>query len=72
MVSDFLVRGDLPVRLLLAEIVFVLIALTGVAFIYWPGALILGGVLGVLAVERLSATSARPDNVVPLRRGEAA
>lgn len=34
------------------EILFVLVCLTGVALVHFPTALILAGVLGVLAVER--------------------
>ncbi|MFJ2568171.1 hypothetical protein ACIO02_35500 [Streptomyces sp. NPDC087568] len=44
--------------LTLLEAVFLLAALYGVALIYVPAALILGGVLGVVAVERKLA--ARP------------
>lgn len=41
------------VRLLWAvEVLFVLVALAGVAMVHVPAALVLGGVLGVLAVER--------------------
>lgn len=57
-------------RLLLLEILFALVLVTGVAFVYWPAGLILAGVLGVVACERASA--APPANVVPLRRGDAA
>lgn len=38
--------------LLALEVLFVLISLTGVALIHFPTALILAGILGVLAVER--------------------
>lgn len=41
--------------LLALEVVFVLLTLTGVGLIHVPTALILGGVLGVLAVERNDA-----------------
>nr|WP_062336173.1 hypothetical protein [Herbidospora sakaeratensis] len=44
--------------LILAEIGFVLMALVGVALWSVPAALIIGGVLGVVAMERASA--ARP------------
>ncbi|GAA2929783.1 hypothetical protein [Streptomyces enissocaesilis] len=48
-----------PQRLLLAlEVVFVLVMLAGVTMVSVPMALILGGLLGVLAVER--ATVRRP------------
>lgn len=41
------------VKLLWAfEVLFVLVALAGVALAYVPAALVLGGVLGVVAVER--------------------
>jgi hypothetical protein len=50
------------VRLLLlfAEVVFVLVLLAGVALVSVPAALILGGLLGVVAVERASALWRRP------------
>lgn len=38
--------------LLAAEVAFVLLALSGVALVHVPTALVLAGVLGVLAVER--------------------
>ncbi|MDH6226217.1 hypothetical protein [Streptomyces sp. MJP52] len=41
--------------LYLLEALFVLAALYGVALVYVPAALILGGVLGVLAIERVLA-----------------
>jgi len=48
--------GELVVRLLLAaEVVFVAVMLAGVAMLSVPVALILGGVLGVVATERASA-----------------
>jgi hypothetical protein len=54
-----------PVRLLLAvELVFVMVFLAGVALVYVPAALILGGVLGVVAVEKASAMLRTP---APLR-----
>lgn len=56
--------------LLLVEVLFAAVLVAGVAFIYWPAALILGGALGVLACERAST---RPvARVRPIRRGEAA
>lgn len=45
--------------LLALEVLFAAAIVAGVAFIYWPAALILGGVLGVLACERASAGGAR-------------
>lgn len=36
------------------EVLFVCTGLVGVAAIYWPAALILGGVLGVVGCERSS------------------
>jgi hypothetical protein len=36
------------------EVLFVMLGLVGVGAIYWPAALILGGVLGVVACERSS------------------
>lgn len=38
--------------LLLLEVLFAATLVAGVAFIYWPAALILAGVLGVVACER--------------------
>ncbi|WP_406056241.1 hypothetical protein OG462_09115 [Streptomyces sp. NBC_01077] len=35
-----------------AEVLFVLLGLVGVALVYLPASFVLGGVLGVLAVER--------------------
>lgn len=61
------------VRLLLAvEVVFVLVFLAGVALVYVPAALIIGGVLGVVAVERASARRPGPAEVVELRSRRAA
>ena len=34
------------------EVLFVLLGLAGVALVYLPAAFVLGGLLGVLAVER--------------------
>jgi hypothetical protein len=39
----------------LLELTFVALLVAGVAFVYWPAALILAGVLGVVACERRSA-----------------
>lgn len=39
------------------EVVFVLLALAGVALVYPPAALVLGGLLGVVAVERAMNSS---------------
>ena len=44
-------------RLLLLEVAFVLLFLAGVALVYIPAALIIGGLLGVVAVERASTRS---------------
>lgn len=44
--------------LLIIEVVFACVLLAGVAAIYWPAALILAGILGILACER--ADAARP------------
>lgn len=38
--------------LLFAEVLFVGLIVAGVAFIYWPAALILAGMAGVVACER--------------------
>ena len=42
----------------LIELGFVLVLCVGVGFIFWPAALILFGVLGVVACERRSAAVA--------------
>ncbi|MET7475071.1 hypothetical protein ABZT17_12020 [Streptomyces sp. NPDC005648] len=42
--------------LLVLEVVFVLVAVAGLALWSVPGALVVGGVLGVLACERASAS----------------
>lgn len=41
--------------LLFAEIVFVGLIVAGVAVMYWPAALVLAGLCGVVACERASA-----------------
>lgn len=41
--------------LLLLEVVFAACVVAGVAVMYWPAALILGGVAGVVACERAAA-----------------
>ncbi|TMR11740.1 hypothetical protein ETD86_34800 [Nonomuraea turkmeniaca] len=41
-------------KLLLLEVAFVLVFLAGVALVFVPAALIIGGLLGVVAVERVS------------------
>lgn len=46
-------------ELLVLEVVFVLIAVAGLALWSVPGALIVGGVLGVLACERAMARADR-------------
>lgn len=43
--------------LLLLEVVFAAVLVAGVAAIYWPAALILAGILGVVACERASAVA---------------
>jgi hypothetical protein len=48
-------RDWMDLFLLTVEVLFVLTALFGVWQIYWPAALILGGVLGVVALERIQA-----------------
>lgn len=52
--------------LLGAEAAFVVLFLAGVAMLYVPAALMLGGVLGVVATER---EMARPGPVQPRRKG---
>ena len=42
--------------LLLLEVFFAGLLVAGVAFMYWPAALVLAGVLGVVACERASTT----------------
>ena len=49
----------------LIELGFVLVLCTGVGFVFWPAALMLFGVLGVVACERRSAgvqAGSRPVN----------
>lgn len=41
--------------LLLLEVLFAACVVGGVAVVYWPAALILGGVLGIVACERHAA-----------------
>lgn len=57
-------------KLILLEVVFVLMLLAGVALIFVPAALILGGLLGVVAVER--ATSRPLATVTDLRERRSA
>ncbi|MEU0109517.1 hypothetical protein ABZ313_29750 [Streptomyces sp. NPDC006251] len=52
--------------LLGVEAAFVVLFLVGVAMLYVPAALMLGGVLGVVATER---EMARPGRVQPRRKG---
>ena len=47
-----------PVVLVALEVVFVALIVAGVAMMHVPAALILAGVLGVLAVERASTPHA--------------
>lgn len=58
-------------KLVLLEVAFVLVFLAGVALVYVPAALIIGGVLGVVAVERASAAK-RLASVTDLRKRRAA
>lgn len=44
--------------LLLLEVLFALVLVAGVAFVYWPAALIVFGGLGVLVVEKGAAARA--------------
>jgi uncharacterized membrane-anchored protein YitT (DUF2179 family) len=46
--------------LLTAEVLCALLALLGVALVYLPAALMAGGVLGVLALERTQAAAPPP------------
>jgi hypothetical protein len=55
------------VLLLLVEVLFALTALVGVWFVFWPAALILGGVLGVVACER-AASRQQVASVTPINR----
>lgn len=52
--------------ILAAEVAFVLVFLSGVALVSVPAALIIGGLLGVVAAERASArlTPSRPARAV--------
>ncbi|MBD0837379.1 hypothetical protein [Streptomyces sp. TRM68416] len=47
--------AKVPQVLLAVEVAFVLVFLAGVGMVYVPAALILGGVLGVVVVERQMA-----------------
>lgn len=62
--------------LALVEGLFVLVGLTGVAFVYWPAALILAGLIGVVLTERaaplLRAKLAEKARKTPQVRGDAA
>lgn len=63
-------RAHLPGRgLLVLEAVFVLVAVAGLALWTVPGAVVAGGVLGVLACERASADGRAAEE---RRGGEAA
>ncbi len=53
--------------LLYLEVFFALVLVAGVAFVYWPAALILAGVLGIVACEK--HTTRRPV-LRPVRRAE--
>lgn len=54
--------------LIIVELLFAALMVTGVAFVYWPAAMILAGVLGVWACERAAARRAvRPAPVTRLR-----
>lgn len=44
--------------LLLVEVLFAAVLVAGVAFVYWPAAMILAGLLGIWACEKRSV--ARP------------
>lgn len=46
--------------LLLAELLSAAVLVAGVAFIFWPAAMVLAGVLGVWACERAAAPSPAP------------
>lgn len=56
----------------LIELGFVLVLVTGVGAIFWPAALILFGVLGVVACERRSALAARAGRAETQRAPERA
>lgn len=57
----------MAVLLLVVEVLFALVALFGVWFVYWPAAFILGGVLGVVALERIQAHYQAARRVEPRR-----
>lgn len=46
--------------LLLAELLSAAVLVAGVAFIFWPAAMILAGVLGVWACERAAVRPSAP------------
>lgn len=54
--------------LIVCEVVFVLVALSGVALWSVPAALLTGGVLGVLAAERISAARANAQQASEAKR----
>lgn len=55
------------IALLLLELAFILTALVGAWYVYWPGAILLTGILGVLATEKLGA---KREASVPRRHRE--
>lgn len=56
----------------LIELGFVLVLVTGVGAIFWPAALILFGMLGVVACERRSALTTRAERAQARRATERA
>jgi hypothetical protein len=59
-------RPSKPQVLLALEVAFTVLFLAGVGMLYVPASLMLGGVLGVVAVER---ETARQTPVQPRRKG---
>lgn len=53
-------RDWVRIALLLLELAFILVTLVGAWFIYWPGALLLAGFLGIMATEKLGARREAP------------
>lgn len=49
------------------ELLCLVLALIGVWFVYWPASYIIGGALGVLAMERIQAEHRAAQRVQPRR-----
>lgn len=56
------------IALLVLELAFILTTLVGAWVIYWPGALLLGGFLGIMATEKLGARREAAPRVIRRER----